>query len=135
MATLKRRIEQLEERHARKLIEATDRYLKGRSFEDVDFFCIHGYLPDVPIPGTPYNPAPLSWKERWRQWREQGRIMASRTTEECEFFCIHGAWPGRAKDQDLATIKTNDYQQQKHSSANDHESLEAGENAAEADWR
>jgi len=52
MATLKRRIEQLEETQWQELLEAADRYLEGRSIEDREFFCVHGYLPEVPIPGS-----------------------------------------------------------------------------------
>jgi hypothetical protein len=55
MTTLRNRIKQLEEEQWRRLTEELDGYLAGRSVEDVEFFCVHGFLPEVPIrqhPGT-----------------------------------------------------------------------------------
>lgn len=95
MATLKRRIELQEQKYWRELIEATDHYLEGRSLEDVEFFCVHGYLPDDPIPGRTCSPERLSWKERWEKWKEYKRAVSGRTVEEREFFCVHGRWPAR----------------------------------------
>jgi hypothetical protein len=90
-----RRIEQLEEEQCRRALEGLDRYLEGRSIEDVEFFCVHGFLPEVPIPSSPFVPEPLRWKERWKQWKKQERQFTNRTVEEREFFCVHGYWPDR----------------------------------------
>jgi hypothetical protein len=93
MATLRSRIEQLEERNWQEQLEAADRYLHGRSMEDLEFFCIHGYLPEVPIPGRPVDTS------AWRRptWKEHKRAFAGRSEEEREFFCVHGYWPERAR--------------------------------------
>ena len=93
----KRRLEQVEEEHWRRTIEVLDRYLEGRSREDGEFFCVHGYLPEIPIPGRPFAP-PMSWKERWKDWKEYQRVAAKKTTEEREFFCVNGYWPTEAKN-------------------------------------
>ena len=95
---LKRRLEQVEEEHWRRTIEVLDRYLEGRSREDVEFFCVHGYLPEIPIPGRPFTPPPMSWKERWKDCKEFQRVAAKKTTEEREFFCVNGYWPTEAKN-------------------------------------
>lgn len=93
MATLKSRIEQLEERNWQEQLEAMDRYLKGRSLEDLEFFCVHGYLPDVPIPGLPVDTS--EWPRQ--TWKEHKREFAGRSVEEREFFCVHGYWPEQAR--------------------------------------
>ena len=93
-----RRVEQLEEVYWRRTLDATDRYLEGRSVEDVEFFCVHGYLPEVPTPGIPYIPERLSWKQRWKQWKEHKLTCTNKSVEEREFFCVHGYWPAQAKD-------------------------------------
>ena len=93
-----RRLERVEEEHWRKTIEVLDRYLEGRSLEDVEFFCVHGYLPEIPIPGRPFAPPPMSWNERWKDWKEFQRTAANKTTEEREFFCVNGYWPTEAKN-------------------------------------
>jgi len=90
---LKRKIERLEEEYWRRTLETADHYLKGRSVEDVEFFCVHGYLPDVPIRGQTFEPTPMSWPERWKLFRNFQRIAATKTAEELEFFCSHGYWP------------------------------------------
>ena len=97
MANLRRRLEQLEEKRVRKMLEEFDRDLEGRSLEDVKYFCAHGYLPEVPIPGSAFVLERLSWKVRWEQWKESQRQVASHTVEECEFFCVseHCAGPGK----------------------------------------
>ena len=106
----KRRLEQVEEEHCRRTIEVLDRYLEGRSREDVEFFCVHGYLPEIPFfcvhgylpeiptPGRPFAPPPMSWNERWKDWKEFQRVAAKKTTEEREFFCVNGYWPTGAKN-------------------------------------
>ena len=94
----KRRLEQVEEEHWRRTIEALDRSLDGRTIGDVEFFCVHGYLPEIPIPGRPFAPPPMSWKERWKDWKEFQRVAAKKTTEEREFFCVNGYWPTQAKN-------------------------------------
>jgi hypothetical protein len=94
----KGRLERVEEEHWRKTIEVLDRYLEGRSREDVEFFCVHGYLPEISIPGRPFAPPPMSWNERWKDWKEFQRAAAKKTTEEREFFCVNGYWPTRDKD-------------------------------------
>jgi hypothetical protein len=93
MATLKRRIEQLEEKQWQELLEAADRYLEGRSMEDREFFCVHGYLPDVPIPGRPVDVS--SWRRP--SWKEHKRTFEGRSVEEREFFCVYGCWPERSR--------------------------------------
>ena len=50
MATLSSRIEQLEERNWQEGLERLVRCLEGRSLEDREFFCVHGYLPDTWVP-------------------------------------------------------------------------------------
>jgi hypothetical protein len=97
MTTLRGRIEHLEEEQWRQLTEELDGYLVGRSVEDVEFFCIHGYLPEVPLPGPSYTPERLSRKERWKKWKKRHRHYKGRSVEEREFFCVHGHWPSRAK--------------------------------------
>ena len=94
---LKRRLDRIEERHWRTTLDAVDRYLHSRSMEDVEFFCVHGYLPETAIPGRPFEPSPLSWNKRWKDWREFQRMAANRTTEEREFFCVNGFWPHAVK--------------------------------------
>jgi hypothetical protein len=93
MATLKSRIEQLEERKWHELLERLDRYLEGRSFEDRKFFCVHGYLPEVPIPGCPLDTS------EWRRptWKEHKREFGGRSAKEREFFCVNGSWPNQAR--------------------------------------
>src|ERR1700756_4702074 len=93
-----RRIEQLEEEQCRRTLEGLDRYLEGRSMEDVEFFCVHGFLPELPMPGPPYAPERLSWKERWKQWKKHERQFTNRSVEEREFFCVHGYWPERGNE-------------------------------------
>lgn len=100
MASPKRRIEQQEERHWHELIEATDQYLEGRSLEDYEYFCVHGYLPEVPTPGPAFHVRRLPWKERWMQFKNLLRTMTSKTEAEREFFCANGYWPVRSKDHD-----------------------------------
>ena len=55
MATLKSRIDQLEFEQWLKNMAELDRYLEGRSEADNEFFCVHGYLPDPPLPGPPVH--------------------------------------------------------------------------------
>jgi len=93
MATLRSRIEQLEERNWQELLERLDRYLEGRSLEDREFFCVHGYLPEVPIPGPPVDTS--AWRRP--KWKEHKRALAGRSEEEYEFFCVHGYWPRRSR--------------------------------------
>jgi hypothetical protein len=98
MATLKRRIEQLEEKQWQELLEAADRCLKCRSMADLEFFCVHGYLPDVPMPGSPLDVS--SWQRP--SWKEHKRTLAGRAVKEREFFCVHGYWPERARSHNDA---------------------------------
>ena len=93
MATLRSRIEQLEERNWQEQLEAGDRYLKSRSMADIEFVCVHGYLPEVPIPGCPVDTS--AWHRP--TWKEHKRAFAGRSEEEREFFCVHGYWPKRAR--------------------------------------
>ena len=97
VANLRRRLELLEEEQCRKMLEEFDRDLEGRSLEDVEFFCVHGYLPEVPIPGSPFIPVRMSWKERWEHWKECERQCANRSIAELEFFCAHGYWPPQTR--------------------------------------
>lgn len=97
MTTLRSRIDQLEQQQWRELMEELDGYLAGRSVEDVEFFCVYGYLPEVPLPGPLYAPERLSWKERWKEWKRHEHQFANRSVEEREFFCVHGHWPSRSK--------------------------------------
>jgi hypothetical protein len=95
MATLKSRIEQLEERNWQEQLERLDRYLEGRSLEDREFFCVHGYLPEVPILGRPVDTSV------WRRptWKEHKRAIAGRSVGEREFFSVNGYWPKRARSR------------------------------------
>jgi len=93
MSTLKRRIEQLEETQWQELLEAADRYLEGRSIEDREFFCVHGYLPEVPTLGPPVDSS--VWQRP--SSREYKRTFAGHGVKEREFFCVHGYWPERAR--------------------------------------
>lgn len=77
----------------RRNMEMADRYLEGRSVEDVEFFCAHGYLPEPPIPGTLYVRKERNWKEDWKQWKEFQRETAGKSVEDQEFFCANGYWP------------------------------------------
>lgn len=95
----KRRLEQAEEEHWRRTIEVLDRYLEGRSTADVEVFCVYGYLPEIPIPGRPFEPPLMSWNERWKHWKEFQRMAANKTREVREFFCVHGYWPTRARER------------------------------------
>jgi hypothetical protein len=88
MTNLRSRIEQLEEKVWQNISAMLDRYLAGRSVEDVEFFCVHGYLPETPIPGDPYHPS-----GSWPKWKDHKRAIAGRTEGEREFFCAHGYWP------------------------------------------
>lgn len=97
MSQLRTKIDQLEEKQYRRLLEDLDRNLEGRSLEDVEFFCAHGYLPEVPIPGPAFVPERLSWDERWKQWKKHERRFANRSVEEREVFCAHGYWPSKIK--------------------------------------
>jgi hypothetical protein len=69
------------------------RYLEGRSEEDVEFFCVHGYLPEMPIPGRPVDTS--AWQES--SVEDHKRAIADRNEAELEFFCVHGFWPERRK--------------------------------------
>jgi hypothetical protein len=93
MATLKSRIEQLEEKQWQQQLEAANSHLEGRSMEDLEFFCAHGYLPEVPIPGPPVDTS--AWQRP--TWKEHKRAIAGRSVEEREFFCVHGCWPEQAR--------------------------------------
>ena len=69
MPTIKNRLERLEEKQWQKRWEALNSCLAGRSLEDLEFFVVHGYLPEVPIPGSPYTPdtaCPVTWEEHKR---------------------------------------------------------------------
>jgi hypothetical protein len=88
-----RRLEQLEEMQFRRTLEILDRYLEGRSLEDREYFCTHGYLPEEPLAGTSYETSPMSWKEHWMLCKEHRRIAASKSYGERGFFCMHGHWP------------------------------------------
>jgi hypothetical protein len=93
MATLRSRIEQLEERNWEDALERLDRYLEGRSLEDREFFCVHGYLPEVPMPGHPVDTS------AWRRptWKEHKRMFAGRSVEERKFFCLQGSRTKQAR--------------------------------------
>jgi len=97
--SLSRKIERLEEEYWRQQLETADRYLVGSSIEDVEFFCVHGYLPDTPIPGQPFQPRPMNWPERWKQFRDFQRSTATKSVQEGEFFCSHGHWPPAANGE------------------------------------
>jgi hypothetical protein len=86
MATIKSRLERLEEKQWQKQCEELDRYLKGRSLEDVEFFAVHGYLPEEPIPGEPYAPGHTSWEE-------YKLLVRGRSDDELKFYAVHGYWP------------------------------------------
>jgi hypothetical protein len=89
MATLKNRIEQAEDRQ---WLESRKRLLaafNGRSMADLEFFVAHGYLPEIPIPGTPVDTS--EWPVRSRA--EVKRLLAGRSEEDKEFFCANGYWP------------------------------------------
>jgi len=88
MTILRSRIEQLEGKVWQNISAKLDRYLAGCSVEDVEFFCVHGYLPETPMPGHPYHPS-----GSWPKWKEHKRAIAGRTEGELEFFCAHGYWP------------------------------------------
>jgi hypothetical protein len=98
-STLKRRLEQIEEDYWRRTVEAVDRYLEGRSIADVEFFCINGYLPENPLLGRIFEPPRVSWRERWKEWKEFQRVSKNKTDEENEYFCIHGQWPAGGSDK------------------------------------
>jgi hypothetical protein len=38
----------------------------------------------------------MSWRERWKEWKEFQRVSKNKTAEENEHFCIHGQWPAKA---------------------------------------
>lgn len=87
MTSVKRRLEQLEEKQWQERCGELNRYLAGRSLGDVEFFCIHGYLPEAPIPETPYIPGrPLTLEEH-------RRFLAGRSQDEQSFYAEHGHWP------------------------------------------
>jgi hypothetical protein len=89
MATLESRIERAEERH---WLESRKRLLavfNGRSMADLEFFVAHGYLPEIPTPGTPVDTS--EWPVGSRA--EEKRLLAGRSVEDKEFFCAHGYWP------------------------------------------
>jgi hypothetical protein len=92
MANLKSRIEQLEEEQWQEACEWLCRALDGRSEEDREFFCVHGYLPEVPIPGRPVDTSTL----RRMTWEEFKRFTAGRSVKDKEFFAVHGRWPDQA---------------------------------------
>ncbi len=96
MATLKRRIEQLEEKHWQRQLESANSLLEGRSMEDLEFFCVHGYLPEAPIPGSPVDTS--AWHRP--TWKEHKRAFAGRSIEEREFFCVNGYWRKGARSHD-----------------------------------
>ena len=97
MTNLRSRIEQLEEKVWQNISAKLDRYLEGRSLGDVEYFCIHGYVPETPIPGPPCHASRSTWKERWSAWKKHKRACAGRTEQEIEFFCAHGYFPERGK--------------------------------------
>jgi hypothetical protein len=99
MVMLKRRLEQAEEAKWRSLIEAADCYLEGRSVADVEFFCIHGYLPEVTLPGRQWNIKRLPWKEEWKQLKAYQRAAATKSPKAKEFFCAHGYWPTKSWEE------------------------------------
>jgi hypothetical protein len=77
-STLKRRLEQLEENCWRRTVEGLARYLEGRSVADVEFFCANGYLPENPILGHIFEPSRMSWRERWKEWKEFQRVLKTK---------------------------------------------------------
>ena len=90
----KGRLERVEEEHRRRTTEALDRYLEGRSTEDVEFFCVHGYLPQIPIPGRPFESPPMSWNERWKDWKEfQTRFLEGLSYEQVEEIALDWRFP------------------------------------------
>ena len=95
MTTIKSRIEQLEERNWQEQLERLHRYLDGRSIRDVEFFCVHGYLPEVAIPGPPVDTS--GWQRP--TWKEHKRAFADRSAEELEFLCLHGHGPEQVGGQ------------------------------------
>jgi hypothetical protein len=88
MANLKSRIEQLEAEQWQDAVKQLNRALNGRSLEDAEFFCVHGYLPEVPIPGFPVDTS--NWGCTWEELK---RFTAGRSLEDKVFFAVHGHWP------------------------------------------
>ena len=93
MATLRVRIARLEEKQWQDSRKQLCRYFEGRSEEDVEFFCVHGYLPEVPTLGPPVDSS--VWQRP--SSREYKRTFAGHGVKEREFFCVHGYWPERAR--------------------------------------
>ncbi len=77
MTNLRSRIEQLEEKVWQNISAKLDRYLAGCSVEDVEFFCVHGYLPETPMPGHPYHPSSAA-RRTLDLTSESGQILARR---------------------------------------------------------
>jgi hypothetical protein len=93
MANFRVRIRRLEAKQWEDAWEQLCRYVNGRSEEDLEFFCVHGYLPDVPIPGRSVDTS--LWQRR--TWEDYKRTFAGRSVLELEFFCVHGTWPERGE--------------------------------------
>jgi hypothetical protein len=91
MPQLKRSVDEFEEECWQNMSATLQRHIGGRSRGDVEFFCVHGYLPETPIPGDPYYPS-----ESWPTKKEHDRSVEGRSIEEREFFCVHGCWPERS---------------------------------------
>jgi hypothetical protein len=95
MATLKHRIQQAEERQWQESRKRLLADCNGRSMADLEFFVAHGYLPEIPIPGTPVDTS--EWPVGSRA--EFQRLLVGRTVEVKEFFCVHGYWPSESLEQ------------------------------------
>ena len=66
MATPRVRIARLEEKQWQDSRQQLLSYIEGRSEEDLEFFCVHGYLPEVPITGRSVDTS--AWQEwSWKQ--------------------------------------------------------------------
>jgi hypothetical protein len=89
MKMTKARIVKLEEERWQWDLRRTEITLRGRSVADVDYFCIHGCPPEVPLPGPEYRTS----TEPNLTWIEIQRLHKGRTLEERNFFCVHGRFP------------------------------------------
>ncbi len=84
-------MDQVEELHWRRLWDELYRVLAGRSEQDIDFFCVHGCLPQRP--GAASAQAFDLARAPIVSWTQHQCETARRSLDEKTFFLQHGRWP------------------------------------------
>jgi len=96
MRPLKRRLEDLEDLDYVAQCRALAAYLRGRTETDVEFFILHGYLPEASLPGPAFDSSEVlrnTTREDRKQTERLIREMAGRSNDDVEVLLKTGHWP------------------------------------------